>query len=134
MFHWNNNVFFGRMENGGVRILAFSATPDSWPVADGIYDPTDPRFPVIFDQRIDANSWLSLISSVSAGGEVDGRFYSAERWHNSTGPVEITGKHIYWAAGEPDCPKEIKAGNGELHTLRCKVCGVDSPRGFCRRS
>lgn len=42
-------------------------------------------------------------------------------------------KHKFWGAGEPDCPREIKAGNGELHTLRCKVCGVDSPRDdFCR--
>lgn len=40
----------------------------------------------------------------------------------------VTRKHIYWGAGEPDCPREIKAGNGELHTLRCKVCGEDSPR------
>jgi len=42
-------------------------------------------------------------------------------------------KHRYWGAGEPDCPREIKAGNGELHTLRCKVCGQDSPRDqICR--
>jgi hypothetical protein len=39
-------------------------------------------------------------------------------------------KHKYWGAGEPDCPREIKAGNGELHTLRCKVCGKDSPRDY----
>lgn len=37
-------------------------------------------------------------------------------------------KHQFWGAGEPDCPREIKAGNGELHTLRCKVCGQDNPR------
>lgn len=37
-------------------------------------------------------------------------------------------RHQYWGAGEPDCPREIKAGNGELHTLRCKVCGLDNPR------
>lgn len=37
-------------------------------------------------------------------------------------------KHDYWRAGEPDCPKDIKAGNGELHTLRCKRCGEDDPR------
>jgi hypothetical protein len=37
-------------------------------------------------------------------------------------------KHRFWGAGEPDCPREIKAGNGELHTLRCKVCGKDDPR------
>lgn len=32
-------------------------------------------------------------------------------------------RHRFWGAGEHDCPREIKAGNGELHTLRCKVCG-----------
>jgi len=34
--------------------------------------------------------------------------------------------HRYWRAGEPDCPADIKAGNGELHTLRCKLCGSDN--------
>ena len=34
-------------------------------------------------------------------------------------------QHKWWAAGEPDCPSDIKATNGELHTLRCKVCGLD---------
>ncbi len=29
-----------------------------------------------------------------------------------------TKKHDYWGAGEPDCPKDIKSSNGELHTLR----------------
>ena len=38
-----------------------------------------------------------------------------------------TKKHDYWGAGEADCPKEIKAGNGELHTLRCKTCGNENP-------
>lgn len=37
-------------------------------------------------------------------------------------------RHDYWRAGEPDCPKDIKAANGELHTLRCRVCGEDDPR------
>lgn len=42
-------------------------------------------------------------------------------------------KHKFWGAGEIDCPKDIKAGNGELHTLRCKVCGEDNPRDdICR--
>lgn len=41
-------------------------------------------------------------------------------------------KHKYWGAGEVDCPKDIKAGNGELHTLRCKLCGKDNPiEDFC---
>ena len=40
-------------------------------------------------------------------------------------------KHIFWGAGDPDCPIEIKARNGELHTLRCKVCGK-GPRDLCQ--
>lgn len=43
----------------------------------------------------------------------------------------VTRKHVFWGAGEPECPREIKAGNGELHTLRCKVCGEDGGQGFC---
>jgi hypothetical protein len=35
-------------------------------------------------------------------------------------------KHKFWGAGEKDCPPEIKARNGELHTLRCKLC--ESPK------
>ena len=42
-------------------------------------------------------------------------------------------RHVFWGAGERGCPREIKAGNGELHTLRCKVCGLDNPRDdICR--
>lgn len=40
----------------------------------------------------------------------------------------INRKHVSWSAGDPDCPRDIKAGNGELHTLRCKVCGQDIAR------
>ena len=36
-------------------------------------------------------------------------------------------QHSFWGAGEADCPRDIKAGNGELHTLRCKRCGLDNP-------
>ena len=32
-------------------------------------------------------------------------------------------RHKFWGAGERDCPPELKAPNGELHTMRCKVCG-----------
>ena len=47
--------------------------------------------------------------------------------------LENPPKHRFWSAGEADCPREIKAGNGELHTLRCKICGIDSPHnGICR--
>lgn len=38
---------------------------------------------------------------------------------------EPSGGHVWWGAGEKDCPRDIKASNGELHTLRCKKCGGD---------
>lgn len=32
-------------------------------------------------------------------------------------------RHKWWNAGEPDCPPELKAPNGELWRMQCKVCG-----------
>jgi hypothetical protein len=32
-------------------------------------------------------------------------------------------RHDFWGAGEPDCPPDLKAPNGELCDMRCKVCG-----------
>ena len=47
--------------------------------------------------------------------------------------LENPPKHDFWGAGEPDCPRDIKAGNGELHTLLCKKCGLSNPSaGICR--
>ena len=45
----------------------------------------------------------------------------------------VTRKHDFWTAGDPNCPREIKAGNGELHTLRCKNCGrgMNARERFC---
>lgn len=43
--------------------------------------------------------------------------------------VEIMRReHIFWGAGEHDCPKDLKAPNGQLHTLQCKICGCRNPR------
>src|SRR4051812_47397097 len=38
-------------------------------------------------------------------------------------PAEVLPRHKFWGAGEPDCPQDLKASNGELHSTRCKVCG-----------
>lgn len=43
----------------------------------------------------------------------------------------VDAKHEYFYAGQPDCPADVKAPNGELHTLRCRRCGQDNPRGTC---
>jgi len=52
-------------------------------------------------------------------------------WQYNAWSYEVTEeppkRHEYWYAGQPDCPPELKAG-GELHTLKCKVCGQENPR------
>lgn len=64
---------------------------------------------------------LAAIADLRARNEALARF------------IEAPPAHRFWGAGEPDCPKDIKAGNGELHTLRCKECGADNPRDqICR--
>lgn len=35
--------------------------------------------------------------------------------------------HVFWRAGEINCPPDIKAPNGELHTMKCKACGQSGP-------
>jgi hypothetical protein len=32
-------------------------------------------------------------------------------------------RHQFWAVGDAECPPELRAPNGELHTTRCKACG-----------
>ena len=44
----------------------------------------------------------------------------------------VTRKHVLWGPNEPDCPREIKASNGELTRLLCKVCGqYDMRTAYC---
>jgi len=51
----------------------------------------------------------------------------AKRWRLWRDNPRIA-KHDYYGAGEKDCPQEIKAGNGELHTLMCRHCRKKNPR------
>ena len=66
--------------------------------------------------------------------EVERRRAAETRVAELEGFIVKPPRHVYWNAGEPDCPPDIKAGNGELHTLRCKNCGEENPRGpaICR--
>ena len=43
-------------------------------------------------------------------------------------------KHQFWRPDEDGCPSDIKASNGELHTIRCKVCGGDGRGEVCEMS
>lgn len=78
MFHWKNEIFFGRRENGDVRIIKFKEHPIDWPDPEKIYHSSD----VDFDQTIPANSWGSIVASVSLLGEEGGRWYEAMNFHN----------------------------------------------------
>jgi hypothetical protein len=79
MFHYKDNLFFGRMNNGSVRIIKFAKPPKDWPQAEGFY--TSYEDAVLFDVIVDADSWCSVISSVSAGGEWNNGFYKAKEFH-----------------------------------------------------
>lgn len=61
MYHWNNNWYFGRRKDGSVRIVRVQQR--AWPEADGEFTNAE------FDMTIDADSWASIVSSVSLKGE-----------------------------------------------------------------
>ena len=60
--------------------------------------------------------------------EVERRRAADKRLNQMVAIIANPPRHVYWGAGEPDCPADIKARNGELHTLRCKVCGDENER------
>lgn len=97
MFHQRDNLFFGRMQDGGVRIVKFSAPPHVTLLhgADAVTRPTDGphadgefrEVKVLLDVRITADEWASIISSMSKAGEADGGFYRALDWHMGRSPA-----------------------------------------------
>jgi hypothetical protein len=55
MFHYQDNLYFGLMPGGDVRILKFKEPPVDYPrEADGTYPEA------ILDVKIDRNSWISI--------------------------------------------------------------------------
>jgi hypothetical protein len=61
-FHWRNNIFWKRLEDGSVRI-AFFATRASGNIVDG--DDEEPTRELI----IPAAEWASIVNAVSGKGE-----------------------------------------------------------------
>lgn len=76
----------------------------------------------------------SGVAENKAGGLWYRRWFKAQaRVNELEAMLANPAKHKFWGAGEADCPREIKASNGELHILRCKACGLDNPRDdLCR--
>ena|ERR1700674_3530535 len=96
MFHWRDNTYFGRLEDGCVRVVKFSFSPHvQWrhnehlamvptenPRPDGEFRSVE----VLLDIRIPAAQWASIVASVSALGESNGRYYLAEKFHQEERP------------------------------------------------
>lgn len=74
MFHWRDNIYFERLENGSVRIRKFTATPNFESV-DWQYQPTE------FDITIPGLEWCSIIATVSGDGETTEKYYAAIEYH-----------------------------------------------------
>lgn len=71
-FHWKDSIFFERTADASVRVTK-----------GGDFD-TDGE--EVF--TIDRNAWASIVSSVSEGGEENGRFYDALRFHGEPEDAE----------------------------------------------
>lgn len=88
MFHWQNNIFFGRKSDGAVRVLKVYLPPEEYPTPDGAYPGAE------IDLTIPANHWGSIVASVSQGGEAKGRWHQAMEFHNGDpAPSEDSGTY-----------------------------------------
>jgi hypothetical protein len=79
MFHSINGLFFGRLQDGSVRIVK----------NDGSLFPDEMGAKNELDVTVPADIWASVIASVSAGGEEDYRWYLAKDFHESTGRAKL---------------------------------------------
>ena len=82
MFHWSDGWFFSRQPDGSV-------TMEHRVYEDGLNELGERMYHYDVKVNIPPNEWASIIASVSAGGEVDGRWQSAVEFHNSQGQIAI---------------------------------------------
>ena len=83
MFHWRNNLFFGRRKDGGVRIVRCPDTfntSTNWPDPDIAVEGAD------IDLVIPANEWVSIVASVAErdGVEIGAAYESSKKLHGAT--------------------------------------------------
>lgn len=88
MFHWRDNTFFGRLPDGAVRIIKFDAPPFQDDLTDTgevrSYIRPEGRYHsvnIVLDVTIPASEWASIVASVSACGEENGRHSLAMKFH-----------------------------------------------------
>lgn len=79
MFHSHDNLFFGRIPDGSVRILKFHRPPAKFPRVDGLYTADE----VSLDVLIPCGSWCSVVASMSLLGEENLRWYAAMSFHGA---------------------------------------------------
>lgn len=78
MHHWSDNLFFGRTTEGDVRVVKFTSPPKTWPRAE------DPAFATaLFDLRIPAAQWCSIVAFVSRRGETTDAYMDATTVHHA---------------------------------------------------
>lgn len=70
-FHWRDGWYFKRMQDGSVRVMRLAKMVDGEE-----YIQTNLTIP--------PNEWASIVCSVSAGGEGDGRWDAAQDFHGLT--------------------------------------------------
>lgn len=75
MFHAFDGLYFERLPDGSVRIVK----------TDGKHQPGQCAASEVVDMVLTSDTWASIISSVSAGGEEDYRWYLAKAFHESKG-------------------------------------------------
>jgi hypothetical protein len=92
MLHWQNETYFGRRQDGSVRILKFAQpmiSGDDWPDADGVYEGAEIDLTILDDH------WGSIVASVSHAGEENRRWYQAMEFHNGKSPTEENNSNEY---------------------------------------
>jgi hypothetical protein len=83
MFHWQDNIFFGRRKDGSVRVLKFNQEQWDWIKSESNWPDVEGEYPSVeIDLTIPDNHWGSIVASVSHAGEENGRWYEAMEFHN----------------------------------------------------
>jgi len=72
MFHTNRGLYFDRLEDGSVRVIKREHDDQGRETGEELFAIT-----------LDANSWASVIASMSKRGEDSGGFERAKTFHES---------------------------------------------------
>lgn len=84
MFHWRDNIYFGRTYDGSVRVVKLERTEQTtvWERSSGGMDPNGeiPARYAIYDFVIPSHEWASIVASVSKQGET-ARYNDAAKFH-----------------------------------------------------